>query len=91
VLQPIEYSAGRIRTQKPIAGPIIESQMAQPAYLRKDGKRGYLEFYAIYRMTNDRHVRIYEDNKCKELDALRSVQVLDPKVSGNEEIIGIAP
>ncbi|BAI61026.1 conserved hypothetical protein [Methanocella paludicola SANAE] len=51
----------------------------------KDGDREYLEFYAMHLMTDDRHVRIYEDVEYQELDAICSMFGFDPKIPGDEE------
>ena len=35
-----------------------------------DGDKEYLDYYAMHRMTSDRHVRIYSDGKRESLDAI---------------------
>lgn len=37
----------------------------------KDGKGEFLDYYATHRMTNDRHVRIYESGEIKGLPTLK--------------------
>jgi hypothetical protein len=41
----------------------------------------YLDYYAIHRITDDLHVRIYVDGRCKNLPALCSIIILsgDPE------------
>ncbi len=51
----------------------------------KDGDREYLEFYAMHRMTDDRHVRIYEDGEGEELDAICSMYISNPNIPGDQE------
>ncbi|MDI9435289.1 MAG: hypothetical protein QM396_04720 [Euryarchaeota archaeon] len=36
----------------------------------------YLDYYAAHRMTDDEHVRIYEDGQVKNLPALRSMRLV---------------
>ena len=45
-----------------------------------DEKGEYLDFYAVHRMTNDRHLRIHDNGDVTELEAL-----LDPLVPVGEE------
>ncbi len=47
----------------------------------KDRKGEYLDYYAAHRMTDDEHVRIYEDGQVEDLPALRSMRLVsgDPK------------
>jgi len=47
--------------------------------------REYLEFYAMHHMTDDRHLKIYEDGECVELDAICSMYGFDPKIPGDQE------
>jgi len=47
----------------------------------KDEKGEYLDYYAAHRMTDDRHVRIYENGKEIDLPALMSFR----RVSENPE------
>ena len=35
-----------------------------------DGRGEYLDFYAVHRMTNDRHLRIHENGEVMALEAL---------------------
>lgn len=45
----------------------------------------YLDYYAAHRMTDDEHVRIYEDGQVKNLPALRSMRLVSMirwKISG---------
>ncbi len=51
----------------------------------KDGDREYLEFYAMHRMTDDRHVRIYDDGEGEELDAICSIYISNPNIPGDQE------
>ncbi len=51
----------------------------------KEDSREYLEFYAMHRMTDDRHLKIYEDGECVELDAICSMYSFDPKILGGKE------
>lgn len=44
-----------------------------------------LEFYAVHRMTSDRHVRIRADGVTQELDAILESYGYDPKVPGSEQ------
>ena len=39
-----------------------------------DGKAQYLDYYAMHRMTDDRHVRIYSDGKTEGLDTIRDMR-----------------
>jgi hypothetical protein len=36
-------------------------------------------------MTDDRHVRIYDDGECMDLDAICSMYGYDPKIPGDQE------
>ena len=42
----------------------------------------YMDFYAYHNMTNDRHIRIYENGEAKDLPAYCSGYVLDDDGSG---------
>lgn len=45
-----------------------------------DEKGEYLDFYAVHRMTNDRHLRIHENGEVTELEALSELILV-----GNEK------
>lgn len=42
----------------------------------KDEQGAYLDYYAAHRMTNDRHVRIYESGQAVDLPALLSMRLV---------------
>ncbi|MCK5879149.1 MAG: hypothetical protein KAH24_05195 [Holophagae bacterium] len=48
-----------------------------------DGTGDYLDYYATHRMTNDRHVRIYDNGTCESLPTMGQCCLLsdDPKES----------
>jgi hypothetical protein len=50
-----------------------------------DGGLPSLEFYAVHRMTNDSHVRIWADGLAERLDAIQEAYGYDPKVPGAED------
>jgi len=47
----------------------------------RDDHGDYLDYYAAHRMTDDEHVRIYEDGQVEDLPALRSMRLVseDPE------------
>lgn len=52
--------------------------LKQPGKIMKSGwiiryvfGDGYLDFYAVHRMTNPRHVRIHSDGRCEWLEAAK--------------------
>ena len=45
----------------------------------------YMDFYAYHNMTNDRHIRIYENGETKDLPAYWSGYVLDNDGSGKRD------
>jgi hypothetical protein len=51
---------------------------------QKEG-RDYMDVYGSHRMTNDRHLRLYEDGEMEDLEALRMSYGWDPKIPGDEE------
>lgn len=51
----------------------------------EDSRGYYLEFYAAHRMTNDRHLRIYDSGAVEGLDAIWDMCGWDPKVPGAKE------
>jgi hypothetical protein len=51
----------------------------------RDGDREYLDFYAMHRMTNDRHARIYEDGQVEHLESIWDTSVHNPEIPGDEE------
>jgi hypothetical protein len=50
-----------------------------------DGGFPSLEYYAVHRMTNDTHVRIWADGHAEPLEAIWEMYAWDPKVTGSEE------
>jgi len=50
----------------------------------KEDGREYLEFYAMHRMTDDIHMKIYDDGKSVELDEISSGYCFDPDRPGDE-------
>jgi hypothetical protein len=51
----------------------------------QDGGRSYLELYALNRMTNDRHLRIYEDGTVQTLGIVSQGVTFNPDVPGDRE------
>lgn len=51
----------------------------------KDEKGEYMDYYAVHRMTNERHRRIYENGDTKALPARLDSFGYDPDVPGDEE------
>lgn len=51
----------------------------------RDDKGLYLEYYACHRMTNDRHVKIYQDGTRQELDAPQEFYVFHDSIHGDKE------
>jgi len=45
----------------------------------------YLDFYASHRMTNDRHVRIYENGETEDLPSFWNYYVIDSDGQGKKE------
>ena len=47
----------------------------------KDKKGEYLDYYAAHRMTDDEHVRIYDDGQVEDLPAISSMRLVseDPE------------
>lgn len=50
-----------------------------------DGGFPSLEFYAVHRMTNDSHVRIWADGQAEWLEAIQEAYGYDSKVPGAED------
>jgi len=61
---PEETVAKRLR------GKICKAGWAIWFLFDSDAKGEYLDYYAAHRMTNDRHVRIYEDGQVEDLPAI---------------------
>ena len=53
--------------------------------LGQDGKRKHLELYAMHRMTNDRHLKIYDDGTVDTLQAVSDGISYKPEVPGDRE------
>ncbi len=53
--------------------------------LGRDGGRGYLELYAMNRMTNDRHLRIYDDGTVQTLGIVSQGVTFNPDIPGDRE------
>jgi hypothetical protein len=51
----------------------------------RDGDRGCLEVYAIHRMTNDRHLRIYDDGTITTLETVSEGVTYNPDIRGDRE------
>lgn len=51
---------------------------------KKNGKE-YLDYYAMHRMTNDSHVRIWESGTVTNLPAVFDVYGFNPDIPGDEE------
>jgi hypothetical protein len=67
-------------------GEIHQEDGWQIQYLfGRDARGEYLDFYARHRMTNDRHLRIYEDGTQVALPAEWGWFAYHPKVPGDEE------
>ena len=66
---PADDVAGRVR------GKIVSGGWAIWYCFGKDERGEYLVYYAAHRMTNDRHVRIYEDGTTEGLPELISMRL----------------
>lgn len=53
-------------------GKIVEAGWVVWYLFGTDSKGDYLDFYAAHRMTNDRHVRVYEDGSEELLPTIRT-------------------
>jgi len=51
----------------------------------RDGGRTYLEFYAINRMTNDRHLRIHHDGSLENLATVSQGVTFNPDIPGDRD------
>ncbi len=51
----------------------------------RDGGRSYLELYALNRMTNDRHLRIYDDGTVETLGIVSQGVTFNPDIPGDRE------
>ena len=71
--------ATRLRCQVKKAGWTIQYLFGQ------ERDREYLDFYATHRMTNDRHVRIWDDGQTEPLEGYQEMCVYDPRVPGDKE------
>ena len=54
-------------------GQILEQGWAIWFLFDRDEDGEFLDYYAMHRMTNDRHVRIHEDGRVTGLDALPAI------------------
>jgi hypothetical protein len=54
-------------------------------YSKAENGMVYLDFYASHRMTNDRHLRIYENGETKELLAYLEFFVVDDNGTGKRK------
>jgi hypothetical protein len=54
------------------SGMIRKNGWAIHYLFRNDGSRDYIEYYSSHRMTDDNHVRIYDDGTREYLEAIRS-------------------
>ena len=64
---PAEAIASRQQGKLFKAGWIIECLFGY------EGKAEYLDYYAVHRMTDDRHVRIHSNGHCESLEAPRDL------------------
>jgi len=62
-------------------GKIIKAGWAIWYLFGSNVKHEYLDYYASHRMTNDRHVRIYANGHCEELQTIQAFRRAseDPK------------
>lgn len=51
----------------------------------RDGGRSFLELYAINRMTNDRHLRIYDEGTVQTLPTVSQGVTFNPDIPGDRE------
>jgi hypothetical protein len=56
-------------------GKIVQSGWAIWYLFGSKEEGEYLDYYASHRMTDDRHIRIYEDGRCEDLPAIGSVRL----------------
>lgn len=72
-----------------VPGRVAESLRGSGHNIRfvfgSDDAGEYLEYYATHRMTNDRHVRIWDTGDVATLRALPPFYVIDPLTPGGEE------
>jgi hypothetical protein len=70
----------------PAAGGLIKQAGWNIRYaVGRDGGRRYLELYAMNRMTNDRHLRVYEDGTVETLGTVSQGVTFNPDVPGDRE------
>ena len=69
------------------AGRILKDGWTIWYLFGSDGSTEYLDYYAMHRMTNDRHVRIYPDGKIEVLEAMSSFYIVpnDPEDAAKKE------
>ncbi len=76
--------------------PTEALQRCQPGEIRSHGwmiqyqfgtnERGaFLDFYASHRMTNDRHLRIYESGETEDLPAYGDMIIYPPNATKNQK------
>lgn len=68
-----------------LAGNILKAGWTIRYNFGMEHGREYLEFYAVHRMTDDRHSKIYDDGEIVDLDAISSMILYNPKIPGDEE------
>jgi hypothetical protein len=76
----------RLPAEIPAAGGLIKQAGWNIRYaVGRDGGRSYLELYAMNRMTNDRHLRVYEDGTVETLGTVSQGVTFNPDVPGDRE------
>ena len=66
-------------------GKIVKAGWAIWYLFGSDEKGEYLDYYASHRMTNDRHVRIWEDGQQRAMESYWQMLVYDADVPGDKE------
>jgi len=51
----------------------------------RDAARRYIELYAMHRLTNDRHLRIYDDGTVDTLPTVSQGAMFNPDIPGDRE------
>ena len=70
---------------EPGAGRLAEAGWLIRYLFGREGEREYLEFFAEHRLTNARHVRIWEDGRTEDLDSPMEGFVYDDAIPGDRE------
>ena len=67
-------------------GKIVKSGWTIWYLFGRDEAGDYLDYYASHRMTNDRHVRLYDDGSSKGLDSYCGMRKVSDDPEGNKRL-----